>query len=107
MKSDHRKLRVAGAVAAVLVAALLTIPSKARAATITVNNLSYPASTFGNGFCTLREAINNADASGTDVTGGNRAVGTGDDNIQFSVTGTLELRLSLLTIAFILTITGP
>jgi len=110
MKSNYPKLRrlnVAGAVAALLVAALLTIPSKARAATITVNNLTDPANTYGNGFCTLREAINNADASGTDETGGDCAVGSGNDNIQFSVTGTLELRLSLPTVAFTLTIAGP
>jgi CSLREA domain-containing protein len=37
-------------------------PSKATANIITVNNTTDPASTSGNGFCTLREAINNANA---------------------------------------------
>ena len=78
-----------------------------RAATITVNNLTDPTNTFANGFCTLREAINNANASGNDVTGGDCAVGSGNDNIQFSVTGTIALRASLPVIDFILTISGP
>ena len=53
---------------------------------ITVNNLTDPLSTSGNGFCTLREAINNAN-SASDSSAGDCAAGTGDDSISFSVTG--------------------
>jgi hypothetical protein len=58
--------------------------------TITVNNLTDPASTSGNGFCTLREAINNANAA-SDTSGGDCAAGTGTDTIRFSVSGTITL----------------
>ena len=58
--------------------------------TITVNNLTDPASTTGNGFCTLREAIDNANAA-SDTTGGDCATGTGNDTIGFSVSGTITL----------------
>ena len=57
---------------------------------ITVNNTTDPASTSGNGFCTLREAINNANAT-SDTSGGDCAAGTGTDTINFSVSGTITL----------------
>ena len=57
---------------------------------ITVNNTTDPASTSGNGFCTLREAINNANAA-SDTSGGDCAPGTGTDTIKFSVSGTITL----------------
>jgi predicted outer membrane repeat protein len=57
---------------------------------ITVNNRTDPASTSGNGFCTLREAINNANAA-SDTSGGDCAPGTGTDTIKFSVSGTITL----------------
>jgi hypothetical protein len=57
---------------------------------ITVNNLTDPASTSGNGFCTLREAIDNANAS-SDTSGGDCAAGTGTDTIRFSLSGTITL----------------
>ncbi len=57
---------------------------------ITVNNLTDPASTSGNGFCTLREAINNANAA-SDTSGGDCVAGTGTDTINFSVSGTIPL----------------
>ncbi len=58
--------------------------------TITVTNTTDPASTSGNGFCTLREAINNANAE-SDTSGGDCAAGTGTDYIKFSVSGTITL----------------
>ncbi len=57
---------------------------------ITVNNTTDPSSTSGNGFCTLREAINNANAK-SDTSGGDCAAGTGNDRIVFSVSGTITL----------------
>src|SRR5579863_3627300 len=53
--------------------------SRAGANTITVNTTS-DASTTGDGFCSLREAINNANSPGVDTTGGDCAIGTGTDN---------------------------
>ena len=58
--------------------------------TTTVDNLTDPASTSGNGFCTLREAINNANAK-SDTSGGDCTAGTGTDTINFSVSGTITL----------------
>ncbi len=101
------------AAAILLIAALALVgTSTARAMTITVNNLTDPASTFKNGFCTLREAINNANSPGADTTGGDCAVdsGNGVDTIQFTpgLTGTIKLNNSSLPdIIWTLTITGP
>jgi CSLREA domain-containing protein len=61
--------------------------------TITVNNLTDPASTSGNNFCTLREAINNANAK-SDTSGGDCAAGTGTDTINFTVSGTITVTQS-------------
>jgi len=63
--------------------------------TITVNNTTDPASRSGNGFCTLREAIDNANTPGADTSGGDCAVGTGSDTIVFSVSGTITLSSTL------------
>ncbi len=57
---------------------------------IVVNSLLDPTQTTGNGFCTLREAINNANAE-SDTSGGDCAAGTGDDLITFSVVGTINI----------------
>jgi len=73
--------------------------------TITVNNTTDPASTSGNGFCTLREAIRNANAE-SDTTSGDCAAGTGNDTIVFSVSGTIPLRGTLPAILNNLTIDG-
>jgi CSLREA domain-containing protein len=66
--------------------------------TITVNNLTDPVDTSGNGFCTLREAINNANAA-SDTSGGDCAAGTGTDTINFSVSGKITLISTLPAIA--------
>jgi predicted outer membrane repeat protein len=78
---------------------VILIQTKLRASdnTITVNNLSDPVDidgkpiTSGNGFCTLREGIDNANSPGTDTTGGDCSVGSGTDTINFSVSGTITL----------------
>jgi predicted outer membrane repeat protein len=62
----------------------------AGANTITVNSLIDSATTSGNGFCDLREAIDNAQ-SNTDTTGGDCAVGIGNATIYFGVSGTITL----------------
>ncbi len=62
----------------------------AAANTITVNSLADSATTSGNGFCDLREAIDNAQ-SNTDTTGGDCAVGMGNATIYFGVSGTITL----------------
>src|ERR1035437_9609945 len=71
----------------------------------TVNNPTDPASISGNGFCTLREAINNAN-SASDTTGGACAIATGTDTINFSVSGTITIGGSLPAIAHNLTVDG-
>ena len=65
---------------------------------MTVNTLDDEA-TPGDGLCSLREAINNANGPGTDTTGGDCAIGTGTDTISFSVSGTITLSGTLPSIA--------
>src|SRR5579872_4541308 len=60
----------------------------------------------GDGFCSLREAINNSNSPGTDTTGGDCAIGTGTDVITFSVSGTITLGSTLPAIANTTTIDG-
>lgn len=71
---------------------------KANSNIITVDNFTDPASTSGNGFCTLREAINNANAA-SDTSSGDCVAGTGTDTILFSVSGTITLGSTLPAIA--------
>jgi CSLREA domain-containing protein len=58
---------------------------------ITVNNITDPPTTSGNGFCTLREAIDNINSPGTDTTGGDCAINSGTNYVSFSVSGTIAL----------------
>jgi CSLREA domain-containing protein len=69
----------------------IIIPVDAGANTITVNSTTDPASTSHNGFCTLREAIDNANSPIIDTTGGDCAVGTVTDTIVFNLSGTITL----------------
>lgn len=78
---------------------LTTIPS------ITVNSLADTA-TPGDGQCTLREALNNANAAGQ-TTGGDCAAGSNPSSINFSVTGTINLSAALPNINSNVTINGP
>ena len=78
--------RMPNAVAAGMVAALaLTLTATARAATITVNSLADPGAP---GICTLRDAIT---AANTKTATSGCSAGSGNDTIQFSVTGTISL----------------
>ena len=65
---------------------------------IVVNTLS-DSSPPGDGLCSLREAINNANSPGTDTTGGDCVVGADTSNIVFSVTGTITLTSTLPAVA--------
>jgi CSLREA domain-containing protein len=72
--------------------------------TITVNTLG-DSSVSGDGFCSLREAINNAN-SGSDTTSGDCAAGTGNDAINFSISGRITLGSTLPSIAHTVMIDG-
>ncbi len=82
----------------------VAMPESARAATITVQST---VDDTNPGHCTLREAINSANASGG--TTGTCTAGTGTDTIVFQsgLTGTISLGSMLPEIANTLTITGP
>ena len=88
--------------------ALSTTP--AHAATIVVNSTA-DAVMAGNGQCTLREALNNANESnGADTTGGDCASGTGSgpDTVQMTgLTGTVVLVADLPTIMENVSFLGP
>lgn len=80
----------------------------AYAADLAVDSLLDNA-TGGDGYCTLREAINNAN-SNSDTTSGDCVAGDGDDSISVSVSGTIVLGSALPEIAASggeLTISGP
>jgi CSLREA domain-containing protein len=72
---------------------------------IVVNTLS-DSSPSGDGLCSLREAINNANNPGTDTTGGDCGVAIGSGDIRFSVSGTITLGSTLPAIASTTTIDG-
>ena len=67
----------------------LTLSTAARAATIVVNSLADPDAT---GICALRDAIT---AANTRAATNGCIAGTGNDTIQFSVTGTISLASKL------------
>jgi CSLREA domain-containing protein len=96
-----RQVLTRAALAAILLA---FVPVAARAATITVNTLS-DSSTSGDGLCSLREAINNAN-SASDTTGSDCTAGTGTDTINFSVSGTITLSSTLPSVLNQLSIDG-
>jgi CSLREA domain-containing protein len=98
-----------GMVVILIPALLFLVVPKLRATitTITVNNLTDPVATSANGFCTLREAINNANSPAVDTTDGDCVVGTSTDLINFSLSGTVTLAQGILpAIANTLTIDG-
>src|SRR6266540_6706343 len=64
------------------------------AASLTVNTIDDNV-TAGDGFCTLREAITNAN-SDSDTTNGDCSGGSGEDIISFSVSGTITLAVATL-----------
>ncbi len=86
-----------------------SVASGAAAATITVNT-SLDNATAGDGDCTLREALTNAN-SDSDTTGGDCAAGSGADEIHFSIGGggasaTIAPSSALPTITGAVTING-
>jgi len=96
----HRHLDRLGRIAlalSLLASAWLWPARPARAAAITVNSTA-DTLTPGDGQCTLREAIMNANVNG-DNTGGDCAAGTGDDSITLGVAGAYTLAISPATAA--------
>jgi predicted outer membrane repeat protein len=77
---------------------------RAQPNTIIVNT-TVDDSTSGDGLCSLRKAITNADDE-TDTTGGDCVAGTGTDTINFSVGGTFTLTSALPLVLNNLTIDG-
>jgi hypothetical protein len=84
--------------------ALLRPAPVAHAATLTVNSL-LDTTVNGDGNCTLRKAITNANNDA--ATYSDCVAGAGADTINFSVTGTILVGSTLPDIATGLTITGP
>jgi CSLREA domain-containing protein len=84
----------------------LAAPTQVSAAAIHVDSLA-DITGAGDGACTLREAITNANAN-SDTSGGDCAAGSGEDTITFGVSGTLTLGATLpaITAPEALTIDG-
>jgi CSLREA domain-containing protein len=80
-------------------------PAVSHATIIFVTTLS-DSSKAGDRQCSLREAINNANAGGTDTTKGDCAIGTGADTIRFKLGGTITLTSSLPSVVNALAIEG-
>src|SRR6516162_2409950 len=99
----RKLLRMRVALAMVIaVAFALTLSTAASAATIVINSL---ADTGAKGICVLRDAIT---AANTMTATNGCTAGTGNDTIQFSVTGTILLGSTLPQITDgHLTINGP
>ncbi|HEV2170229.1 MAG TPA: choice-of-anchor Q domain-containing protein, partial [Candidatus Binatus sp.] len=97
---------LAGLILLVLFIGLLAVRPKLYAATntITVNSL-LDASASGDGLCTLRKAIANAN-SRSDTSKGDCVAGTGTDTIAFSVSGTITIETVLPSIQNTLAIDG-
>src|SRR5437879_1813882 len=99
---DWRALQAVVIVA--LFSVLISIGRTVRASTVnslTVNTTS-DSSVAGDGLCSLREAIENANSK-ADITGGDCSPGTGTDAIAFSVSGTILLTSKLPAITNALT----
>jgi CSLREA domain-containing protein len=88
------------------VAVLTARPSAHASATIIVDT-GTDDTTNGDGLCSLRKAINNANAK-SDTTGGDCNPGSGDDMIAiFVLSGTVSLNSALPGVENTLTIVGP
>ncbi|MEM7048398.1 MAG: hypothetical protein AAF604_02015 [Acidobacteriota bacterium] len=74
--------------------ALLVAAEPMWAATITVNS-SLDNETQGDGVCTLREALNNANAN-NNTTSGDCTTGSGTDTIAFNIPGTAPVEIELV-----------
>lgn len=78
-----------------LIFSLSTPPSLAHAASLTVNSLADTKAV--DGYCTLREAVENA--NNNSATNADCAAGSGADTITFSVSGTITLGTNLTGIS--------
>jgi CSLREA domain-containing protein len=88
---------LAALMALMVPAGILIVYSELKATSpnlITVNTV-IDDNTPGDGQCSLRKAINNSNSLGTDTTGGDCAVATGTDTVNFSVSGTIVLGSNL------------
>jgi LPXTG-site transpeptidase (sortase) family protein len=104
MKSRLFNMPIIAALLLSLLGGALTV-TPARAASIVVNT-NADNTTAGDGFCTLREAINNAN-SNSDTTSGDCAAGSGADTITFAANYTITLAGSQLpAVNTTITITG-
>ncbi len=90
--------------ASLLVLSVFLRPAISNAAVIVVKSTA-DENPPGDGFCSLREAINNANTR-SDTTSGLCVAGTGNDTITFNVSGTITLGSSLPNIVNTLTIDG-
>ncbi|MEM6794025.1 MAG: hypothetical protein AAF725_08570, partial [Acidobacteriota bacterium] len=77
----------------ILLTCLLSTAGSAWPATITVDSAA-DNETSGDGLCTLREALSNANGD-TQTTGGDCAAGSGTDRIEFDITGTSPIEIEL------------
>jgi CSLREA domain-containing protein len=111
LRAAYRRIARSGFLAVLLILLAVALPAPIRTALqaagpIIVNTTSDEENP-GDGHCSLREAISNANSPGSDTTGGDCVVGTGNDTITFSVSGTIRLVGSgLPAIANALTIDG-
>ncbi len=92
LKNFSWKQKASGKSMALAVLCALGV-TPALASNLTVNSQT-DNSLSGDGICSLREAINNAN-SNSDTSGGDCAAGAGSDAISFSVSGTIVLGSSL------------
>jgi CSLREA domain-containing protein len=89
--------RFSVALSLLLMAALLVIAAPVRAASAITVNSTDDTTVAGDGSCTLREAIQNANDDA--LTNADCVVGSGADTITFSVSGTITLGSTLPNIA--------
>src|SRR5579863_9254284 len=108
-RDAYRGVAKLGFLAALLIVLPLTLAApiltRLEAAQQIIVNTINDESTSGDGLCSLREAINNANSM-ADTTGGDCVAGTGTDTIVFSVNGTISLASTLPAIQNTLTIDG-
>ncbi|HNA89665.1 MAG TPA: S-layer homology domain-containing protein [Anaerolineales bacterium] len=104
-RSFKNNLFVFATLMAIIVSALGVTPARAAGLIVNTKNDNTTAS---DGFCTLREAINNANGD-SDTTGGDCVAGSGSDTITFNSSlsgGTITLGSDLPTITTNITIDG-
>ncbi|MEO1082873.1 MAG: CSLREA domain-containing protein, partial [Acidobacteriota bacterium] len=96
---DPPRFRHSRRLGASILFAFLTIGGPAFSATITVDSAA-DNETGGDGLCTLREALNNANADGQ-TTGGDCTAGSGTDTIEFDIAGGSPIEIELTSVLFV------